>query len=137
MTWGYLSEFWNAITSVGDYTVEFFQSIGNAVAGAIGSLFEFFIHTFSDIFTYAGWFFENIGHIFSLLFSPINFIFNFLKSFISSAVASPTETTIWAFPDQVKSVFSAIPYWNTIVVVLLACVLILVSVSLLRHLSHN
>jgi phage-related protein len=135
--WGYLGEFWNAITSVGDYTVEFFQSIGNAVAGAIGSLFDFFIHTFSDIVVYAGWFFENIGHIFALLFSPINYIFNFLKSFILSAVSTPPVNTTWVFTDQIKEIFNAIPLWNSVVVVLGACVLILTGVSLLRHLSHN
>ena len=135
--WGYLSEFWNAITGVGDYTVAFFQSIGNAVAGAVGSLFDFFIHAFSDIVVYAGWFFENLGHIFTLLFSPINFIFNFLKSFISSAVATPPTATTWAFTDQIKDVFNAIPLWSTVVLVLGSCILLLTGVSLLRHLSRN
>ncbi|HUV72653.1 MAG TPA: hypothetical protein VMW25_06630 [Clostridia bacterium] len=137
MTWGYLTEFWDAITGVGDYTVAWFQNIGNAVAGAIGSLFEFFIHSFSDIFIYAGWFFDNVGRIFGLLFSPINYIFNFLKSFIGSAVSTPPVNTIWVFPDQIKSLFNAVPYWSTVVLVLGVCILLLTGVSLLRHLSRN
>ena len=137
MTWGYLTEFWDAIAGVGDYTVEFFQSIGNAVAGAVGSLFDFFIHTFSDIIIYAGWFFDNLGSIFVSLFSPINFIFNFLRSFISSAIATPVDQNIYVFPDQIKSLFSAVPYWDTVVLVLGVCVLIIVGASLLRHLARN
>ena len=72
MIWGYLSEFWDNITEVvvstlGNsitYTIEFFQSVGNAVAGAIGSLFDDLIHHIYDVFLVIYWLFEHLKNAF-------------------------------------------------------------------------
>ena len=117
MVWGYLSEFWNAITAVGDYTVEWFQSVGNAVAGAIGGLFESLTHHFYDIFFGIRWFLDNLQEMFSILFTPLTFIFNFVRGFFSSAtsdleslgIETPQMTLL---TENVEAVFDSIPYFS-------------------------
>jgi len=133
MDWGYLGEFWNAITGVGDYTIAWFQSVGNAVAGAVGNLFEFVNHSLSDVFVFGGWFFSVLGNLIGKLWLPINYIFNFFKSFAEKAFSTPVNPDIWNFNDEIKSVFENIPYWNTITLVLGVCILIIFSVAILRQ----
>ena len=118
MLWGYLSEFWNAVQGVGDYTIEFFQSIGNAVAGAVGSLFDGLIHSVTDVFVFFGWFFSNLAVIFERLFLPVRFVFQFLKSFVTTAFSSPVEISAWTFSAEIKNIFHAIPLWDTLILVL-------------------
>lgn len=132
MIWSYLSQFWNSITSVGDYSVEFFQSIGNAVAGAVGGIFEFVAHNASDFFVFLGWFFSNIGGIFTRLIIPIKFVFNFLKSFLDNAFASPVDTALWSFPVEIKDLFATIPYWNVVGTILGITILIFAGFFIFR-----
>ena len=117
MIWGYLAEFWNAITQVGDYTVEWFQSIGNAVAGAIGGLFEDLTHHFYDIFYFVRWFFDNLGEVFSNAFTPLTWIFNFVKGFFVSATMSLADLGIeipemTLISENTQTVLEAVPYLN-------------------------
>lgn len=114
MVWGYLSEFWNAITQVGDYTVAFFESIGNAVAGAIGGLFSNLIHHIYDVFYFATWFFESLIDLITTIFTPLTWIFNFLKGFKIGVTSTPiTETIDWVVSQDILDVFSDVmPYWN-------------------------
>ena len=79
--WGYLEQFWNAITQVGDYTIEWFRNIGNAVAGAIGGMFDWLIHYVSDVFIFLGWLFSILKELIMTFLSPVAYTFNFLKSF--------------------------------------------------------
>lgn len=133
MEWGYLSEFWNAITGVGEYTVEFFQSIGNAVGGAMGNLFEFVNHSLSDVFVFGGWFFSTLANLFSKLWLPVGYLFNFFSAFVSKAFSSPIVENIWGFSDEIMSVFNRIPYWENMSFVLGICILIIVGVSILKQ----
>lgn len=115
--WGYLSEFWNAITQVGDYTVAWFQSVGNAVAGAIGGLFEDLTHHFYDIFYIIQWFLENTQEMLATAFTPLTWIFNFVKGFFVSATMSLEELGIEVpemnlMSDNVVAVFEIVPYFN-------------------------
>lgn len=117
MTWGYLSEFWGAITAVGDYTVEWFQSVGNAVAGAIGGYFEGLTHHIYDVFYSIEWFLDNLKDMFEIAFTPLTWIFNFVRGFFSSATASLeslgiTVPEIDLMTDNVQAVFDAIPYFS-------------------------
>lgn len=134
MTWGYLGEFWNSITQVGDYTITFFQNIGNAVAGAIGNLFSFINHSLSDLFVFGGWFAENLGSIWDKIVLPFQYLLQFLKSFVTKAVATPTTNEdIWSFTTQIKEVFSAIPFWSVLISVLFIAILIIVIISILKQ----
>lgn len=133
MVWGYLSEFWNSITQVGDYTIEFFQNIGNAVAGALGNLFEFLNHSLSDVFIFAGWFFSTLGNLLSKLWLPVNFIFTFFSAFVEKAFTNPEPQNIWVFSDEIMSVFETIPYWSTLTFVLGIGILIIVGMAILKQ----
>jgi len=125
MVWGYLSEFWNSITetvvsTLGDsitYTVEFFQSIGNAVAGAIGSLFDDLIHHTYDVFLVTYWLFDQVTNAFAVAFTPLYWVFSFSKGFLASATASLEELGIAVdefviYTEIVEDFFDAIPYFS-------------------------
>lgn len=113
MAWGYLSEFWDQLTNVGDYTIAWFQGVGNAVAGAIGSLFEDLIHHFYDIFYVIQYLLDNLQDLFAIITTPLMWIFDFVKGFFVSAFATQTTAEIdWVFPDNVIALFNSIPYWN-------------------------
>ena len=115
--WGYLSEFWDAITSVGDYSVAWFQSVGNAVAGAIGGLFADLTHHFYDIFYIIRWFLSNLGDMFIIAFTPLMWIFNFIRGFFVSATSTMEELGI-VVPEidlmsgYVSIFFDSFPYFS-------------------------
>jgi len=135
MIWGYLQEFWNAITGVLDYPIEFFQSIGNAVAGAIGNLFEFFIHNITDIFVFAGWFFSNFRNFFGNVLLPLRYVYTFLQEFINTAFVSPNTSAkeIWFFGSDIMAIFNVIPYWATLCAVLGICLIIIIGFAIVKH----
>jgi len=136
MAWGYLAEFWGAITQVGDYTIEWFQNIGNSVAGAIGALFEDLIHHLYDLFYIAQYLIDNLGELFGVIFTPLTWIFNFVRGFFISAFADNVEPTItWVFSDEILSVFQAIPYWNILTLALGSGIAILVLVFIFKRLT--
>jgi len=136
MVWGYLSEFWDAITQVGDYTIEWFQNIGNAVAGAIGSLFEDLIHHIYDFFYIAQYLIDNLGELFNIILTPLAWIFNFVRGFFVSAFTTPVEAEItWVFTDEILEVFSSIPYWNIFTFALGSGIAILVLVFIFKRLT--
>jgi len=120
MIWGYLSEFWDAVSSVGDYPVEWFKSVGNAVAGAIGGLFEDLTHHFYDVFYLAQWFLSNLGQMLAIMFTPLVWVFNFIKGFFASATSSMVELGIEVpaidlMSDNVREFFNIFPYFNLLV----------------------
>jgi len=135
--WDYLSQFWDAITGVivdaGSYSVEWFQSVGNAVAGAIGGMFSWLVHYFNDFFIFTGWIFSILKELILVFTLPIFFIFNFLKAFTISAFSSPiTAGASYSFDPETMAVFENIPYWTTIVSVLSFTVLIVIGVAILK-----
>lgn len=125
MIWGYLTEYWNSITEVvvstlGNsitYTIDFFQGIGNAVAGAIGSLFDDIIHHIYDVFLLFSWIFDNLSNMFDIAFTPLFWIFSITKGFLASATASLGDLGIELnefiiYNENVSNFFDAIPYFN-------------------------
>jgi len=139
MVWGYLSEFWNAITQevveAGVYTIAWFESIGNAVAGAIGSLFEDLIHHIYDVFYVLQYLLDNLQSLFNIVLTPLTWIFNFVRGFFISAFVEdiPPEIT-WTFPDEIVGVFNSIPYWEVFTFGIGAGISILVLVFIFRRL---
>jgi len=137
MTWGYLGEFWDSVNSTTlnawEYTEGWFQNIGNAVAGALGNLFNFINHNVSDLFVFLGWFFSNLSFIFGQLISPIKYLFTFSKFFFGVALDEPSTTTeIWSFSTTTISVFDAIPYWSEISIVLAIAILLIFGIAILK-----
>lgn len=139
--WGYLSEFWNAIIEVGDYTIAWFQSIGNAVAGAIGGLFEDLTHHFYDVFYIVRWFFANLGTMFSTAFTPLIWIFNFVKGFFVSALMTTEELgieipTMNLLSDNVEAVFQAVPYFNVLLTAIAGVFGLMIIIFIVKRASQ-
>ena len=121
MAWNYLSQFWDAVAEVviggTTYTIAWFESIGNAVAGAIGGLFDDLIHHIYDVFLISYWFVDNLGGLFNSIFAPIFWVFSFSKGFITSATSSLLDLGLSLpefeiYNENVSSFFSAIPYFS-------------------------
>lgn len=131
--WEYLAQFWDAITEVGTYTIAWFQSVGNAVAGAIGGMFNWLIHYVNDFFIFLGWTFSIIKELVKTFTLPISYIFNFLKAFTISAFSSPqTPDASYTFSSGILGVFQSLPYWNVITAVLGISILIIIGIAIFK-----
>jgi hypothetical protein len=140
MIWGYLSEFWDSISDVVvggvTYSIDWFKGIGNAVAGAVGSLFDDLIHHFYDIFYAFHYLLENLGIFFTTIFKPIVYFFYLLKGFFTASFIKPEETDIaWSFGSEIMDVFLAIPYWSVFMFALGGGVSILIIIFIFKRLS--
>lgn len=141
MAWGYLSEFWDAITSVGGYTIEWFESVGNAVAGAIGGLFEDLTHHFYDIFYINQWFLENLGDMLEIAFTPLTWIFNFVRGFFVSATMSLEELGIEVpeielLSSNVLAVIEIIPYFNLLLTAIAGVFGLMILIFIVKRASQ-
>jgi len=138
MIWDYLSQFWNSITAVGDYSIEFFQNIGIAVAGALGGFFDVIFHNLNDIFVFISWFFVNLKNIFVSMLAPIAYFFNVLKFFFTSAFGTPPppEAT-FTFSQEILDIFQAIPNWAIFSSVLGAIIIFIIGLSGLKLLLRS
>lgn len=138
--WGYLTEFWGELAQVGDYTIAWFQGIGNAVAGAIGGLFEDLIHHIYDIFYTLWWLLDGLQNLFVIIFRPLTWAFNFGRGFFNVAFKTPEELGIeigqvGSFGTNVFAFFNAIPYINYIFVGVGAGLGILFLAFIIKRLS--
>jgi len=141
MSWDYLSAFWDQITgavastteNLISYPVSFFQNIGNAVAGAIGQIFDTLFHTFSDIFVFGAWTGEMVGAIFSKLTLPFQFVYNFFKNIYSYGFATPSDPDItYTFSTSTMAVFETIPYWSTLIMILGIALVLVVGLGIFK-----
>jgi hypothetical protein len=138
MSWGFFSDFWNLIVGVAEYPVEFFQNIGYAVAGALGSFFDTIFHNFNDIFVFFVWIGVALKTIFLAIVSPLLYFFNVLRWFFTSAFgALPEAELTYAFPPEVLEVFSAIPHWDLLSLIMGAIILLLAGVATLKLLLRT
>jgi hypothetical protein len=88
---------------------------------------------FNDFFVLIGWLFANLKVIFTGLLSPVNYIFNVIRFFWSSAFLTPPSPDLtFVFPAGVLNVFNAIPHWSSFVVVICAVVVVVGGISILK-----
>ena len=137
MDWGFLGEFWNAVSSktinAWEYTADWFKQIGLAVAGAIGGLFDYLIHYFSDLFIFLGWLFSMIKELVLAVVLPISYIGSFLKGFLINAIKTPeTPEASYTFSTSTMGIFETIPHWSLISSILGICILVLGGFAILR-----
>jgi len=133
MVWDYFSQFWDLIVEVGSYPVEFFQNIGLAVAGAIGSFFDVIFHNINDIFVIVVWLGISLKTIFLSITSPVVYFFNVVRWFFATAFQTPQlPEASYTFSQEVLEVFNTIPNWSVISIVLGAVVLMLGGVAILK-----
>lgn len=137
MVWDYLSNFWNQITDVGSTTIAWFQGVGNAVAGAIGGFFDAIFHVLADGFLIIAWFFTYMKNIFLALLDPFNYLFLFLKAFISQAFSTPTNATNQVLSPEIVAIFQGIPYWSILSSVLGGLVLFFVGFTMIKSISKT
>ncbi len=89
--------------------------------------------TADDLVVYIGWVFHNSVLILKQIFLPVRFIFTFLKTAISTALASPTPTTLpFSFDDGMLNMFHNIPYFSNLMIGIGLALGILVLVGLLK-----
>ena len=73
------------------------------------------LHIAFDCFNVAEYIFSNIAGLFSMLFTPLTGIFNFVKGFFAGIFSIPPATAIsWTFPANIMAVFNAIPYFSVL-----------------------
>jgi hypothetical protein len=136
MVWGYLQQFWTNITDATADTVAWFQSVGNAVAGAIGGIFDATIHLIADLGLVFAWLFGELKTIFVALLSPFNYVFILLKTAIQSAFTPAVNELAPEWSDGVLSIFESIPNWSIFSTVLGGMVLLFVGISLIRSIGR-
>lgn len=141
MIWDYLSQFWNSIAEVvvtsGTYTVEWFQSLGNAVAGAVGSMFDGIFHIILDFMTAFGFYISIFFNFFKSLIRPFDYFFSYISSGISSIFSPVTYNPDlnWVIPENILSIFQAIPYWSNFTYAIGGIVLFLVGFKIFNLIS--
>jgi len=133
MVWDYLGQFWDLIVAVGEYPVAYFQNIGLAVAGAIGSFFDVIFHNINDVFVLFVWLGVSLKTIFLSILSPISYLFNIIRWFFTTAFQTPSIPEVnFIFSPDILEVFNTIPYWSVLSSVLGAIVLMLGGVAILK-----
>jgi hypothetical protein len=137
MSWGFLGEFWDSVASstlnAWEYTTGWFQNIGLAVAGALGSLFDYLIHSISDFFVFMGWIFSAIKELALAIVLPINYTGSFLRAFVSNAVKSPaTPEASYVFSTSTMSIFETLPYWDILGTTLGICLLVIGGIAIVK-----
>jgi hypothetical protein len=90
--------------------------------------------TASDFLIFLGWTWQNFITILDKVFLPVQFVYTFLKGLVVSAFSTPiTPASIWSFNSQTLQVFNAIPYWDTLILVLILGLTILMIVFIFKQ----
>lgn len=135
--WQIISQFWNSITEASSGTIEFFQSIGNAVAGAVGSFFAEIIHLVFDFILLFRYIFEVVKHLFWIILEPLSFILNFIFVFITSLFADIEYQPTIGFIPEVKQLLEMVPQWAIFSQVFGAAFFVLIGFACLRVLTSE
>ncbi|GAI36091.1 unnamed protein product [marine sediment metagenome] len=92
----------------------------------------------SDFITFLGWFFQNLGELIGSIFTPVKYVFTYVKSFFTTALSPPIPADeIWVFNAETVAVFDAIPYWSEIIVVLGIAIMIIFSFYIIKQFLHT
>jgi hypothetical protein len=89
-----------------------------------------------DIYNLARYIFSNIADLFTILFTPLIWLFNFIKGFFIGIATPPPATAItWVFPDNIMAVFNAIPYFGLLEWACGAALSIFVLIFVFKHIA--
>lgn len=136
MDWGFLGEFWNSIasTTVGgvEYTTGWFKQIGLSVSGALGNLFDYANHSFSDLFVFLGWLFDALKQLVFSLTTPISYAGSFLRGLVVNAVKEPPEAEAsYTFATSTLEIFNTLPYWDIMSTVIGVSILVIGGIAII------
>jgi hypothetical protein len=93
------------------------------------------LHNFADFFYAIRYIFSNLANVFVIIFSPLNFAFNFIKGFFDGTSTPPPETAIsWTFDSGILAVFQSIPYWSLFIFSIGAGISILLLIFIVNQL---
>lgn len=137
MPWNYLTQFIDRISTTTitawEYTSTWFINVGNAVAGAIGGMFDWIIHYFNDFLCYINYFAQNLGFIFSQLLSPVKYIFTFSSNFFTTSFSQPIiPETLQGFSTTTLDFIHSLPYWNELSAGIGVIILIIGAIGILK-----
>ena len=95
------------------------------------------IQIYYDCFNVIRYVFSNIAGLFTILFTPLAWLFNFLRGFFDGVSTTPPATEIsWVFPANILAIFNAIPYFSLIEYACGAGLAILVLIFIFRRLME-
>jgi len=130
MIFGYLSQFWNSVTSATTDTVAWFQSVGNAVAGALGNLVLIPFRGLFEVILALGWTIVQIVHLVGVIFSPIVFLGIYLYKVSVSFFFTPVTTNLFTLDTSVMTFITAFPLMAIMFVVLTGLLYVVTAISI-------
>lgn len=133
---GFLDEFWNSITSATEGTVEWFQSLGNAVAGALGNLLFYPLRAIVDFGLAIAYLFSQLYQIILYILAPFLFFINYLEGLFVAWLTPQTLAAPVLFNAEIIAVIKAIPMVSTFFIIVLACFWFVVFNKTLHTLKH-
>lgn len=87
----------------------------------------------TDLTTLIGWIWENATIIIGSVFSPVKYIYTFLRNFFVSAFSTPPEPEgLWSFPSDILALFNSVPYLTTLVAAAMIALTLIIAVSLIK-----
>lgn len=90
----------------------------------------------SDFGTLIGWVATILYQILNAFIAPLNFVFTFLRAFVSRCFASPVESGIgYTWNSQVLDVFDFIPYFAAFKLAIFVGIMVLVIFFTFRQFS--
>ena len=119
--------FLDLITPATEFSVEFFESIGQAVAGYLGGFFEPIFHSLLDFFISLIYFGQYVFAILASLFAPVLYVFNFLKGLVYEVTSPVVYNNSIEFSANVLALYDSVPMFSDLMIVL-GGILILMSV---------
>lgn len=133
---GFLSEFWNAITAATEGTIEWFQSVGNAVAGAIGNLLFYPLQAIIDFGLAWAYLLDRLFNIINYLILPFFYMFDFLAAFVAGAFEPQEVDLLITNSDNLQTFFNSLPLFSEIIGLITAGLWVLIIVKTLNALKY-
>lgn len=99
-------------------------------------MLDFVLHTFLDIWYCLLWIIEGLNNLINSIFSPLTWIFNFIKGFLVGIAKSPAEIEVPAFPDFVISALDTIPHFSILITGISVCIGILFLAFIFKKIIH-
>jgi len=138
MSFGFLGEFWNSITSatVGavTYGTDFFQSIGNAVAGAIANIVLYPIKVIFDGALAVSYVFETLITLSGQLFASLRFLIIFLGGILAGFTTTP-PTISGVFATSTVTFLQGIPMIGTITTVMGVGMIVVAVIATIKSIN--
>lgn len=129
----YLSQFWDSITSATADSVEWFQSLGNAVAGAMGNILLYPLQVMVDFGLAIVYFVSQVWSLISIFFAPFWFVVAWATAVVNAATQTYQTSPLFSeVTADVSNFFNSLPYWSALTSVIAAGIWFAVFYSTLK-----